>query len=558
MPLQATPYTLPLLAVGLGYAAFATYLLRQRERRRVQTTRLAAGLFLGMAAWLLAYAGTLSVTTLSGKLVFARLQYLGPATVPPLWFAYVLTFTGYGDWLDRRRWAALAAPPVGVLAMVAAYPASELVWRSADLVDAGSWTAMVVDHGVGFYAYQVYVYALFALSVLLLVRHYRDAGGVYRRQTGALLAGAAVPAVAGLVYVLELSPFPELDLPAVSLVFTAGAVAYSVLEDDLFTLAPVAWETAIADLEDPVFVVNTGDLVVAANDAAREFADTTVGAPASETLGDVFDEPYWQRPGDHVFDTFRDGTPCVYEVSVTPVERAGSQVGNVVVVRDVTERHNREQRLEEFASVVSHDLRNPLNVARGHLELGRETGDDHHFAAAEDAMDRMERIIDDLLTLAREGESEFDAEPVSLGETAHTAWAAVDSMDADATLDVDSDRELVADETGLLRLFENLFRNAVEHAATGPDSQAEHGSEGVTVSVGALGEAGDSRGFYVADDGPGIPEDEREQVFESGYTTSDEGTGFGLAIVQEVADAHGWRVEVCESESGGARFEFAT
>jgi signal transduction histidine kinase len=212
------------------------------------------------------------------------------------------------------------------------------------------------------------------------------------------------------------------------------------------------------------------------------------------------------------------------------------------VVRDVTERHNREQRLEEFASVVSHDLRNPLNVARGHLELGRDTGDDHHFAEAEDALERMERIIDDLLTLAREGESEFDAERVGLGDIARTAWAAVDSMDADATLDVADDRELVADETALLRLLENLFRNAVEHGGTD-----------VAVTVGATED-----GFYVADDGPGIPEGERSEVFESGYTTSDEGTGFGLAIVQEVADGHGWQLAVTESEAGGARFEFTT
>jgi signal transduction histidine kinase len=79
----------------------------------------------------------------------------------------------------------------------------------------------------------------------------------------------------------------------------------------------------------------------------------------------------------------------------------------------------------------------------------------------------------------------------------------------------------------------------------------EHGSSDLTVRVGEL----DRGGFYVEDDGVGIPEDEREEVFGSGYSTGEDGTGFGLAIVTEIVDAHGWRIRVRESREGGARFE---
>ncbi|OYR54849.1 hypothetical protein DJ71_27145 [Halorubrum sp. E3] len=78
----------------------------------------------------------------------------------------------------------------------------------------------------------------------------------------------------------------------------------------------------------------------------------------------------------------------------------------------------------------------------------------------------------------------------------------------------------------------------------------EHGGEDVTVTVERLED-----GFYVEDDGPGIPESERGDVFDSGYTTTADGTGFGLAIVADIADAHGWTLRVAEAESGGARFE---
>ncbi|GAA0721345.1 PAS domain S-box-containing protein [Halorubrum trapanicum] len=199
------------------------------------------------------------------------------------------------------------------------------------------------------------------------------------------------------------------------------------------------------------------------------------------------------------------------------------------------ERQN--DRLEEFAGVVSHDLRNPLEVARGRTELAREECDSEHLAAVEHAHGRMTALIDDLLTLAREGDPVTDAEPVDLGQVVGSCWRTVDTRDA--TLRAEAERMIVADESRLRQLLENLMRNSVEH-----------GGDGVTVTVGSLPD-----GFYVADDGPGIEPDRREEVFDAGYSTSQSGTGFGLRIVEQVADAHGWSVRAVESEAGGARFE---
>ena len=194
--------------------------------------------------------------------------------------------------------------------------------------------------------------------------------------------------------------------------------------------------------------------------------------------------------------------------------------------------------LEEFTSVVSHDLRNPLNVASGNVELAREDCDSDRLDAADDALHRMDALIDDLLTLAQEGEAVTETDPMNLRDVATDCWHTVES--AGVELQIDTDRRIIANEGRLKQLFENLFRNAVEH-----------GTPGVTVTVGDLED-----GFYVADDGPGIPETERDKVFENGYSTAEGGTGFGLAIVERVADAHGWTVRATESGDGGARFEF--
>ncbi|QAU12069.1 PAS domain S-box protein [Halorubrum sp. BOL3-1] len=199
------------------------------------------------------------------------------------------------------------------------------------------------------------------------------------------------------------------------------------------------------------------------------------------------------------------------------------------------ERQN--DRLEEFASVVSHDLRNPLNVAQGRVELAAEECGSEHLDAAVTAHERMEALIDDLLVLAREGETVSETDPVRVADAVRGCWSTVDT--ADAVLSVETDLTLRADESRLRQLLENLIRNAVEH-----------GGDDVTITAGAL-----DGGFYVADDGPGIPANERDAVFDAGYSTSESGTGFGLRIVEQVADAHGWEVRAVESEAGGARFE---
>ncbi|MFC7185372.1 sensor histidine kinase [Halorubrum yunnanense] len=217
--------------------------------------------------------------------------------------------------------------------------------------------------------------------------------------------------------------------------------------------------------------------------------------------------------------------------------------------RAAAEADRQRERLDRFVSGVSHDLRSPLNVAQGRLEMAQDEPAGDHLDTAATAVDRTLELIADLLALARQGETPRELEPVGLRETVEGCWATVAT--GDATLTVASDARVFADPSRLKQLFENLLGNAVAH-----------GGDGVAVTVGPIRPMYTSTraeplpaGFYVADDGAGIPEGERDRVFDVGYTTAAEGTGFGLNIVREVAAAHGWDVGVTESADGGARFE---
>jgi signal transduction histidine kinase len=207
---------------------------------------------------------------------------------------------------------------------------------------------------------------------------------------------------------------------------------------------------------------------------------------------------------------------------------------------------------ERIASVVSHDLRNPLDVAKARLQAARETGEEEHFDRLAGAHERMEDIIQDVLTLARGERVVTPSVAADLEAVAAAAWDTVDTRDA--TLQVDADLPTVeADPERLRRLFENLFRNSVEHGRpSGSPTTAAAESDPIEVRVTAT-----SDGFAVADDGVGIPPDERDRVFEPGYTGEDGGTGLGLTIVDRIATAHGWQVTVGEGPAGGARFAFA-
>jgi PAS domain S-box-containing protein len=249
-------------------------------------------------------------------------------------------------------------------------------------------------------------------------------------------------------------------------------------------------------------------------------------------------------------DAYHDGEHrTLYSVKVPLFDDDGEPKGVCGISSDITELKRREaqlerqrNRLDEFASVLSHDLRGPLSVAEGYLELVQEPVDDPRLEHVSDAHERMRELIEDVLALAREGEAVVDPGVVDAQAVAESAWsAATPPNDVELVVDVADDAAtLEADRGRLSRLFENCFRNAIEH--------------GDAVSTITVTLREDS--FAIADDGAGIPPGEREDVFDFGVTTSTEGTGIGLAVVREIADAHDWSVRCEESDAGGAKFVF--
>lgn len=321
------------------------------------------------------------------------------------------------------------------------------------------------------------------------------------------------------------------------------------------------YRTLVEALEDPVYVLDEDGRFEFANHA---FVDT-FGYGFDEVLGNhvsvLKEEKAVEQglnnlrrilssdgPDSVYFETeirAKDGEsiPCEDHMAALPYEGETFD-GSVGILRDISDQKHREetlqrrnQRLDEFASVVSHDLRNPLGVAEGNLELLREECDSELIGEIDRALTRMDGLIEDLLRLAHAGDREHSMEPVDLEGLLQDSWRNVET--GNATIRAEIDHTILADRSRLAQVFENLIRNAIEH-----------GGEEVTITVGVLDE-----GFFFEDDGPGIPTDERDDVFETGYTTTEAGSGFGLSIVKQIVEVHGWEICVTDGPRGGARFE---
>jgi|GEM_PF-466121 len=334
-----------------------------------------------------------------------------------------------------------------------------------------------------------------------------------------------------------------------------------------------------------VGLLDTDGTVLDVNETALEYVD----ADRNDVVGDPFWETQWwstevQTDIKEKIELAARGEYVGYDASHTgpngeardvsgvirPVtDDAGTVRSLIVSARDVTESRERQralerqnQRLEEFAEVLTHDLRNPLTIAVGYLDVLKQSPDEKAFRKCENALDRIESLIDEVQASILQNRSEPEEVPVDLATAAHEAWSTADTRGA--TLEVDGEMRLRADPDQFRRLLENLFQNSAEHgisdgadgadggrSAGGPGGSAGGESE-LTVRVVALED-----GFAVDDDGDGLPPDVADDVFERGFTTSRNGTGFGLSFVRNIAESHGWNVAVEESPAGGARFHFS-
>jgi len=464
---------------------------------------------------------------------------------------FALQYTGRESDVRRETLALVSVEPVVATALVWTTETHGLFYEVLAPGETGA-SGLTVVYGPGFYVHTVYSYVVLSVALFLIVVFALRSRYFYQRQIAAIVVATLVPWGTNAV---SIASGIDLDLTPVVFTVTGVAFTWAVVREEFLDITPIATDIVLDRIDTAVVVVDTNDRVVERNQRARELFEATdrevVGTQADRMFADSLgiDDIYEEVTVSRASETreFESGGRYFRLQSSPLVDRRDEVVGYALLLVDLTDQRRREEQLERrndqldrFVGVVSHDLRNPLQVASGRLDLAQETGDPEHFDAVERSHDRMERLIEDLLELARQDDDGLEAERIAVESVAKSAWKHVDT--ADARLVVDADGLTVdADPDRLSQLFENLFRNVVEH-----------GGDSVTVTVR---ERPDGSGFVVEDDGPGFGDADVDSVFEDGYTTQRDGTGFGLSIVAEVADQHGWSVEASDPAGAGARID---
>jgi len=244
-------------------------------------------------------------------------------------------------------------------------------------------------------------------------------------------------------------------------------------------------------------------------------------------------------------------------------DRRAAEAERDLLVRELAEQNERLRELDrmkdDFVASVSHELRTPLTSIRGYLELVREDGgldeeQDRMLGIVDRNADRLLGLVTDLLFIAEvdAGKLKLERHRVQLGDVAGESVEAASphARVAEIELNLDADDQLVVDgdRARLAQVFDNLISNAIKFTPAGGriDVRVFRSDAAAVVEV--------------SDTGSGIPEDEREHLFERFFRTSGairaavQGTGLGLAIVVAIAASHGGTVRCESAEGGGAKF----
>ncbi|SMP11903.1 ATP-binding protein [Halobellus salinus] len=471
--------------------------------------------------------------------------------------AFTAKFTGR-NWRQNNTVRAVTIAAIIVSPFVLTAQFHNLYWQSVTFYTE-PFAHIMISYEIMWFAAVLIILSAFLVSYyyfieLYLKSRHRPSSALILIVTGFLLG--LTPFVLSR---LRLGLVPTYDHTAFGIIFPALSFVFAAQRLQLADVTPLARDEAIEDLADPYIAIDATARLVDYNPAAETLLDIS-GSDIGDKIAEIAPAVATAiQHGEDELTLSSDGTPRHFDLTISPISGpVADQLGTQLLMREVTAREERKselalqnEQLNRFASVVSHDLRNPLGVIIGRVRLlDGTTNDQDDIDAIERSAVRMENIMTDLLELSRAGQSIDETEPVSLASVAADSWDKIQQNGTELDMQVPESVTVEADRDRLMHIFENLFRNAKEHNEPPLTIRT-----GVIPSETANKDDKSFISFFIEDNGDGVPADDCDEIFDHGYTTNPDGTGFGLSIVEEVVDAHGWSISVSDSDDGGARFE---
>lgn len=565
--MQRSSHVLLFAVVLLVTAGLAATMALIVWRRRAAPGRIPfALLMLALTEWEFIRALEAVAVAVPAKMLWARVEYLGIASVAPLWLMFALEYGHRDKWLTRRNVALLWIVPVITMGVAMTGRWHGLLFESAAPNPASPIANLIYSHGAWFWIDAVYNYLLMFAGTFFLVRTVLRSPQLYRRQAGAALIAAVIPWVGNAIYLAGLSPIPGLDLTPFTFTITGAILVWSLFRFRLFDLVPVARDTLIEDMSDGVLVLDAQNRIVDINPAAQRLigaAALPVGQHVEKVLEAWSDASansvqaliahYRDAPEARAEVTVEGDTPRHFDLRISPLyDRHGRFSGRLIVWRDITElKQVQEQLLQQQRALAATEERERLSrelhdslcqvlsyvsaqaqVALNLIEEDQATTAATHLVrlidVAQDTNIDIREFILGTRTAAALGQSFFGALEQYLQQFSqmHDLSTTLSRPDADANALLTP-----AAQMQLLRIIQEALSNIRKHA------QADSAQVIFTYTD-------DEVQVVIADDGVGF---DPIQEMDGGSEH------FGLAVMRERAEEVGGRLEVRSAPGQGTQ-----
>ncbi|NPV78341.1 MAG: diguanylate cyclase [Anaerolineae bacterium] len=356
--MKLNPIAVLVLVSGIMTGAIAVF---SWQRRSANGARCFAALMFSVAVYVLGYSMELASSDLTTMLFWSKIQYLGILTFPVLYLIFVLQFTGHEKWLTRRNIALLFVIPAGLLTIKFFDEDLHLIYTSATVDTSGIIPLLAFERGPLYFLNAIYNLTIITAGNYLLWQKQRFASALFRRQTAIMLIAAVPIYLIYVVYLMGISPIPELkrlDPNPFAFMLWGIAIALSIFRYRLFDLVPIARDALIERLNDGVIVLDVQCRVVDANPQALNIFGWT-RVPVGQFTEDLM--PHWldqlpfcavEAPTKVETHLTKDNAPIYYETTLSTLQdKGGQKIGYLVVVHDISERKEIEKKLQELSLV---------------------------------------------------------------------------------------------------------------------------------------------------------------------------------------------------------------
>jgi PAS domain S-box-containing protein len=554
-----------LLSLGVGIAVF---------KKLGGAVRWFGSIILATAIWAITYGLELSSGDLQTMVMFTHLEYIGVATLPSLWIIFVMRFTGRENWLSTWGIALIFLEPA--LTLVFKWTGAwGLQYAAVKVANNTPFPLLDITPGWWYRVHTFFFYAMLAWGFWMIVAKFKKAEGILRRQNRIILVGAMFPWVVNLIYLLHIRPFRYIDLTPFAFIATSLIIGVGLLRFRLFDIVPIAREKIIEALQEGILVTDLNGMIIDLNPRMKKLLDAQQASYIGSHIDELFSEmdlfkqaENW--PENHQLEITRKEREQTrfYAVTVTPLfEKRTIYSGNIFLFRDITERKQNEQKLEELNqlkdrlfSIIAHDLRTPM-INLGDMIHLIEGGDlsQAEFVSMLPELSRnityTSGLVDNLLFWAKSQLTGATINPVNfdLYPTAgHLLGLFQRSADEKGIVihnQVKKHTFVYADADMIQAVLRNLVNNAIKFCRS-----ADHIYIKTSVSHNELI-------ISVEDTGIGISKENLSRIFALGNfttrgTVNEQGTGLGLTLCQEFVEKNKGHIGVESTPGKGSRFYF--